>query len=144
MPPCIFCDILSGLASANYIYQDDLCTAFMDIRPVNPGHALVVPRAHAALLSELDEASVGHMLKVAQRVDVALRSSGLKCEGVNLIIADGRAAGQEILHVHLHVIPRFRGDGHHFHFSPSAFTHPTFTELDKHAELIRMHMGGKS
>ena len=143
IPSCIFCDILTGLAPASFIYQDDLCAAFMDIRPVNPGHVLVVPRAHTELLTELDEASVGHMLKVAQQVDVALRTSGIKCEAASLIIADGRAAGQDVFHVHLHVIPRFRGDGHHFHLNPSAFNHPTVAELEKHAELIRMQMGGE-
>jgi histidine triad (HIT) family protein len=144
MPSCVFCDILAGLAPANFVHRDNLCVAFMDIKPVNPGHALVVPFTHAALLSELDEVSVGHMLQVAQRIDTALRASGIKCEGVNLIIADGRSAGQDVFHVHLHIIPRFLGDGHHLRFSPSAFTHPSFTELEKNAELIRLHMGGES
>jgi histidine triad (HIT) family protein len=142
MTNCIFCDILAGLAPANFIHRDDLCAAFMDIRPVNPGHVLVVPCTHAALLSELDENTVGRMLQVAQRVDVALRASGIKCEAVNLIISDGAAAGQEVPHVHLHVIPRFRGDGHHFRFSPAYFTRTPASELGKTAELIRTHMGG--
>jgi len=142
MTNCIFCDILAGLAPANFIHRDDLCAAFMDIRPVNPGHVLVVPRAHAALLTELDEVTVGRMLQVAQRVDVALRASGIKCEAVNLIISDGAAAGQEVPHVHLHIIPRFHGDGHHFRFSPAYFTRTPASELGKTAELIRTHMGG--
>ena len=141
MTSCIFCDILSGLTSANFVYRDDLCAAFMDIRPVNPGHVLVVPQDHAALLTELDETSVGHMLRVAQRVDAALRASGLKCEAVNLFLADGRAAGQEVLHVHLHLIPRFHGDGYHPRLHPVAFTNPTSTELSRNAELIRAKMG---
>jgi len=142
MTNCIFCDILAGLAPANFIHRDDLCAAFMDIRPVNPGHVLVVPRAHAALLTELDEVTVGRMLQVAQRVDVALRASGIKCEAVNLIISDGAAAGQEVPHVHLHIIPRFHGDGHHFRFSPAYFTRTPASELGKNAELIRIHIGG--
>ena len=142
MTNCIFCDILAGLAPASFIHLDNLCAAFMDIRPVNPGHVLVVPRAHAALLSELDEVTVGRVLQVAQRVDVVLRASGIKCEAVNLIISDGAAAGQEVPHVHLHVIPRFRGDGHHFRFSPAYFTRTPASELGKNAELIRIHMGG--
>jgi histidine triad (HIT) family protein len=144
MTSCIFCDILFGIAPASFIQRDDLCAAFMDIRPVNPGHVLVVPHAHAALVSELDAVSIGHMLQVAQRVDVALRASGIKCEGVNLIISDGAVAGQEVPHVHLHVIPRFRGDGHHFRFSPAYFTKTPASELGKNAELIRMHMEGQS
>jgi histidine triad (HIT) family protein len=144
MPTCIFCDILAGLAPANFVYHDDLCAAFMDIHPVNPGHVLVVPRNHAALLTDLDEASTGHLLQVAQKVDVALRSSGLNCEAVNLFLADGRVAGQEVMHVHLHVIPRFHGDGHHLRIHPAYFTLPSSTELEKNAALIRMNLGGTS
>ena len=142
MSSCIFCDILAGVAPAQFVYRDELCVAFMDIRPINPGHVLVVPHIHAPMLSELDPAVVGHMLQVAQRVDAALRASGLQCEGVNLFLADGRPAGQEVMHVHLHVIPRFHGDGHHLRFSSSYFTATPLTELEKNADLIRTHMGG--
>jgi len=138
---CIFCDILSGIASAKFVYRDDICSAFMDIHPVNPGHVLVVPHSHCALISELDETSVGHMFHVAQKVDVALRASGIKCEAINLFLADGRSAGQEVMHVHLHVIPRFHGDGHHLRFNPSYFKLPSSAELDKNAEMIRNQLG---
>jgi diadenosine tetraphosphate (Ap4A) HIT family hydrolase len=114
----------------------------MDIHPVNPGHVLVVPLTHVALISELDEISVGHMFQVAQKVEVALRSSGIKCEGINLFLADGRTAGQEVMHVHLHVIPRFHGDGHHLRFNPSYFKLPSSTELERNAEMIRNQLGG--
>jgi histidine triad (HIT) family protein len=140
---CIFCDILAGLKPANFIHRDELCAAFMDIHPVNPGHVLVVPIRHAALLAELEEDSAGHLLKVARRVDVALRLSGIQCEGVNLYLADGRIAGQEVMHVHLHIIPRFTGDGHHLRFSPAYFNRPSATELEKNAELIRSQMGNR-
>src|SRR4030042_646856 len=99
---CIFCDILSGLEPANFVHRDELCAAFMDIHPVNPGHVLVVPCKHTVLLPELDEASIRQMLWVAQRVDTALRASGIKCEGINLFMADGRSAGQDVMPVHLH------------------------------------------
>lgn len=144
MSKCIFCEIMAGNAPANFVYRDELCGAFMDIRPVNPGHVLVVPQEHAVLLPELDEASVGHMLWVAQLVDAALRTSGIRCEAVNLFLADGRAAGQDVLHVHLHVIPRFREDGHHLRFSPAYFTGTPAAQLEKNAELIRRQMGGNS
>lgn len=142
MPTCIFCDILAGLAPANFVYRDELCAAFMDTRPVNPGHVLVVPHTHAVLLSELDKETVGHMFQVAQRVDTAMRASGIKCEGVNLFLADGRAAGQDVMHVHLHVIPRFVGDGHHLRFSPAYFSRTPLAELEKNAEMIHEQMGG--
>ena len=142
MPTCIFCDILAGHAPANFVYHDELCAAFMDIRPVNPGHVLVVPHTHAALFSELDKETVGHMFQVAQYIDTALRASGIKCEGVNLFLADGRAAGQDVMHVHLHVIPRFDGDGHHLRFSPAYFSRTPPAVLAMNAEMIRNQLGG--
>jgi diadenosine tetraphosphate (Ap4A) HIT family hydrolase len=114
----------------------------MDNHPVNPGHVLVVPATHAMLLSELDKESVGYILEIAQQVDIALRASGIKCEGVNLFLADGRTAGQDVMHVHLHVIPRFSGDGHHLRFSPAYFNQPLPAELEVNAERIRIQMGG--
>jgi histidine triad (HIT) family protein len=143
MNPCIFCDILAGLKPAKFVHRDDLCAAFMDTHPVNPGHVLVVPIRHAVMLSELDEETAGHLLKVAQRVDIAIRSSGIQCDGVNLYLADGRTAGQEVMHVHLHVIPRFSGDGHHLRFSPAYFLRPSADELEKNAESIRRQMGNR-
>jgi histidine triad (HIT) family protein len=140
MNTCIFCDILMGLKPANFIIRDNWCAAFMDIHPVNPGHVLVVPLQHAAMLGELDDDTTGHLLTVAKRVDGALRSSGIRCEGVNLYLADGRTAGQEVMHVHLHVIPRFSGDGHHLRFNPAYFDRPSNTELERNAMLIRKEM----
>ncbi len=144
MKPCIFCDILAGKVAANIVYRDELCAAFMDIHPVNPGHVLVVPIEHAAMLAELDEAAAGHMLQVAQRIDAAIRSSGIRCEGVNLLLADGQSAGQSVMHVHLHVVPRYAGDGHHLHDRPSYFTRPPADELQKNAEMIRRQLGGNA
>ncbi len=141
MTTCVFCDILAGLRPANFIHRDNLCAAFMDIHPVNPGHVLVVPIRHFVTLTELDANIAGHLLIIAQKVDTALRSSSIRCEGVNLYLADGRPAGQEVMHVHLHVIPRFNGDGHHLRFSPAYFTQPSADELEKQAESIRRHMG---
>jgi len=141
MAHCIFCDILYGLAPAEFVHQDDLCGAFMDIHPVNPGHVLVVPRRHVAQLTDLDDLSAGRLMQVARRVDAALRGSGLKCEGVNLFLADGRAAGQEVMHVHLHVFPRFLKDGHHLRFGPAYFLPTPAAELGRNAELIRSQLG---
>jgi histidine triad (HIT) family protein len=142
MSECIFCDILAGAAPADFVYRDKLCAAFMDIRPVNPGHVLVVPCIHAELLPELDEGTIRQMLWVAQKVDAALRTSGIQCEAVNLFLADGRAAGQDVMHVHLHVIPRFRGDGHHLRFSPAYFSLTPADMLKRNAEMIGEQMRG--
>ena len=137
MDTCIFCDVLAGKSPASVVFRDGLCCAFMDIQPVNPGHVLVIPIAHAACLADLDEKSGAHMFKVAQRVAQALRDSGVKCEGVNLFLADGEAAGQEVFHVHLHVVPRYAGDGFGLRFGPEYGNRPPRAELDTIARKIR-------
>jgi histidine triad (HIT) family protein len=110
-PNCPFCAIVAGRLPSSQVYSDDDVVAFLDIQPLTTGHMLVVPRAHAASLAELPEQTGAHMFKVAQRLAAALRASGLPSEGVNLFLADGAVAGQEVFHVHLHVLPRNTGDG---------------------------------
>lgn len=111
MAVCAFCQILHEDAAASLVYSDDKVAAFMDVQPVNPGHVLVVRRVHVALLSDLDEETEAQMFKLVMRITKAVRKVGLQCEGVNLHLADGQVAGQEVLHAHLHIIPRFKGDG---------------------------------
>jgi histidine triad (HIT) family protein len=134
---CVFCDILAGKLLSSIVFRDDLCCAFMDIRPVNPGHVLVIPTYHASSLAELDEESGARMFRAAQRIAEAMRRSGLKCEGVNLFLADGAAAGQEIFHVHLHVVPRYAGDGFGLRFGPDYGSRPGRAKLDEIAGKIR-------
>ncbi len=137
MSDCIFCRILAGGAPVSFVYRDERCAAFMDIQPVTAGHLLVIPNRHAADLSELDPEDGAQIFRVGQRLAAALRRSGLPCEGVNLFLADGVAAGQEIFHVHLHVIPRFRGDGFGLRFPPTYGQHPSRVELDETAGRIK-------
>lgn len=108
---CVFCRIVEGFAEASTVFSDAVVLAFMDIHPVNQGHVLVIPKRHASNLAELNEETGGHLFRVAMRVAGSIKRSGLKCEGVNFHLADGQVAGQDIMHVHLHVIPRFEGDG---------------------------------
>jgi histidine triad (HIT) family protein len=136
-PDCIFCAILAGKAPASVVHQDALCTAFMDIQPVNPGHILVVPNMHAASLAELDAETGAQLFRTAQQLAAALYRSGVKCEGVNLLLADGKSAGQEVFHVHLHVFPRYPGDGFGLKLSLRYFHKPPRKELDEVAQKIK-------
>ena len=140
MSDCIFCRIVNGTEAASVVYSDDVVLSFLDITPVNLGHLLVIPKVHVAQLSELDPEVGGRMFKVAMRVAGALRRSGVKCEGVNLFLADGEAAFQEVFHVHLHVIPRFSGDGFGLNLGPKYGTRPSRKELDEVAERIKAAM----
>jgi histidine triad (HIT) family protein len=133
---CIFCQIIRGDEPASQVYSDDRVVAFLDIHPVNPGHTLVVPRHHAASLADLDETAGGRLFAVAMRVAAALRSSNLQCEGVNYLLADGAPAGQEVPHVHLHVFPRYRGDGFGLRF-PAHYGRRGRQELDAVAVELR-------
>jgi len=142
MTDCIFCRILAGQAPASEVYRDERVTVFMGIHPINPGHLLVVPNRHAASLAELDVEDGARIFQVGQQMAAALRRSGLPCEGVNFFLADGEVAGQDVFHVHLHVIPRSRGDGFGLHFRPGFyFSKPAREELDLVAEMIRASDG---
>jgi len=131
---CVFCAVAAGHAEASRVHEDDHVVAFLDIRPVTTGHLLVVPRLHAATLETLPEDRGTRVFRVAQRLARALRRSGIPCEGVNLFLADGAVAGQEVFHVHLHVIPRTAGDGFGLRARPST---PGRDELDATAQRVR-------
>ena len=133
-PSCVFCEIIAGRAESSLAYEDEHVIAFMDIRPLTPGHVLVVPRVHADCLEALDEELGALLFRVGHRLARALRRSGLPCEGVNLFLADGEAAFQEVFHVHLHVLPRTPRDGFRI---KAAWRRPGRAELDLAAEQVR-------
>lgn len=110
MSDCVFCGIVEGRLPASTVYEDEIVVAFMDTRPVNPGHLLVVPKRHFEFMNDMDEETGAHLFRVTMRIQQAMRRSLPKCEGINFFLADGAVAGQEVPHVHLHVLPRFVGD----------------------------------
>ena len=134
---CVFCEIVAGRLPASFVYTGDDVVAFLDTRPLTRGHLLVIPRAHADRLEALDPAQGARMFTVAQRLAVALRRSGF-CAGSNLFLADGVLAGQEVFHVHLHVIPRTQRDG--FGLRAKSRREPARDELDATAGQIREHI----
>jgi len=134
---CLFCKIIAGELEGTTIYKDEICTALMDIQPINPGHMLVIPNDHSKDLSELPPETGKHIFAIAQNLAAALRKSGIRCEGINLFLADGKAAMQEVFHFHLHIIPRYEEDGFGFQFSPRYAELPTRDELNKNAFYIK-------
>lgn len=137
MTDCIFCRLLSGELPATFLFRDAHCAAFMDIQPVNPGHVLVIPTRPAPYLADLDPATAGRLMQEAQRVAAALRATDVRCEGINLFLADGAAAMQEVFHVHLHVFPRFVGDGFGLRFGPHYKVRPPRSTLEEVGTQIR-------
>jgi histidine triad (HIT) family protein len=111
MDSCVFCGIMAGREPASFIFQDEVVAVFLGHHPVTRGHALVVPREHATCLAEMDEATGEHLFRVTVRVAAAIRRSAVRADAMRLALSDGRAAGQVVPHVHMHVIPRYAGDG---------------------------------
>lgn len=134
---CVFCKILKKTLPVSLVHEDEHCIAFMDIQPVNAGHVLVIPREHAPYLRDLDPVVGGHIFQIGMKINAALRKSPLRCEGVNFLLADGEAAMQEVFHIHLHVIPRFRQDGFGLRFGDNYFFPPSRKTLDDTASVIR-------
>ena len=116
---CVFCAIVTGQGDASLVHEDDSVVVFMDLNPVTPGHLLVVPRKHAVGLEDLDRATSAHVWAVGHDMARALRRSSIRCEGINVLLCDGEVAFQTVFHFHLHVIPRFAGDGWTLEAEPS-------------------------
>jgi histidine triad (HIT) family protein len=118
-PDCIFCKIIAGELPALIVDEDERTIAFMDIAPATRGHALVIPRAHAADLMSIDPVDLQAVAVAAQRL-AARAGEQLGADGVNLLNACGAAAWQTVFHFHVHVIPRYDGDPLRLPWVPSA------------------------
>ncbi|HLZ68293.1 MAG TPA: HIT family protein [Dehalococcoidia bacterium] len=138
---CVFCEIVAGSAAASITYEDAQILGFLTTEPATPGHLMVIPKRHVAFVGEMDEETGGRLFQASMRMAAALRASGLRCEGVNWFLADGEAAFQEIFHVHLHVFPRFAGDG--FGLTADWSVHPPREELGRIAAAIRAAFAGR-
>jgi histidine triad (HIT) family protein len=105
---CIFCKIVQKQAPSSIIYEDEAIMAFLDIRPLNMGHTLVIPKAHYVDIFDIPEKELCQIYKVAKLVSFAIKKA-TAADGVSIIQQNGKAAGQDIFHLHVHVVPRFEG-----------------------------------
>jgi len=133
---CIFCEILRGNSPATFTYEDDTVVAFMDVQPITHGHMLVVPREHAVLMSEVNETVAMRTFRVARKLSSVVRTT-LGAAGVNLFVADGETAFQDVPHFHVHVIPRYPNDGFGLTFPERYSQPPQRAELETIAAAIR-------
>jgi histidine triad (HIT) family protein len=139
-PTCIFCRIVLRELPASVVSDGESVMSFMDINPVTPGHLLVIPKDHHARIATIPGDVMSQIMLLGQRLTAGLRASPIKTEGVNLFLADGAAAGQEVMHAHLHLIPRWRGDG--VRISVTRKGMPTRDQLDEMAAAIRSATAG--
>jgi histidine triad (HIT) family protein len=105
---CVFCAIVAGRAPAHRVLEDETCVAFLDVRPLFPGHTLVVPRVHRPALRDLAEGELAPLLSNAQRMSRALETA-LGSQGTFVALND--RVSQSVPHIHVHVVPRRKGDG---------------------------------
>jgi len=110
MADCIFCKIAAREIPAHIVYENDQVLAFLDIHPASRGHTMVIPRVHAERLDQLDDRHIGPLFQGVKRV-MALLEAALKPGGLNVGWNHGWAAGQHVIHLHVHLIPRYAGDG---------------------------------
>ncbi len=118
MEDTIFMKIIRREIPANIVYEDADTIAFLDTTPVNPGHTLVLPKKFARNIFDVDDESLAAVARTVKKISIALRDA-LGAEGVNIHVNNEPVAGQLVFHFHMHVIPRFAGDGFkHWHGKP--------------------------
>lgn len=124
---CIFCKIANGEIPSRTVYEDEDFRAILDLSPATQGHTLILPKEHAANLLELPGDTAAKVLPVAQKIAAQLKEK-LGWDGLNLMQNNGETAGQTVMHFHLHIIPRYQGDGQKILWNPSQ---PEAEELDR-------------
>lgn len=133
---CVFCKIIRSELPASFIYRDKEISAFLDIYPINRGHVLIVPNEHHQYFENIPPQVFSKMALLAQDIQNAYVPAGIRAEGSNFFLSNGTVAGQEVPHVHLHLAPRFTGDGHRMGFSGSDHDSPTRDQLNQVANSI--------
>lgn len=130
---CIFCKIANGEIPTRSIYEDEDFNVILDMNPATKGHALILPKDHAANLFELPDDTAAKLMPLAKSLATKMKDA-LKCDGFNLVQNNGECAGQTVNHFHLHLIPRYENDGQRILWEPT--TVPA-EELDKTLKTIK-------
>lgn len=118
---CIFCKIANGMIPSSTLYEDEDFRVILDLGPASRGHALILPKEHYQDVCELDEAIGAKVLPLAGRIGVAMKKA-LGCAGFNLVQNNGAAAGQTVMHFHMHIIPRYEGGEEMVTWKPGTVT----------------------
>lgn len=123
---CIFCKIAKGELPSKTIYEDTEFRVILDLGPAAKGHALILPKKHADNLYELSDETAASAMKLARKIALLMKEK-LHCDGLNLVQNNGAAAGQTVSHFHMHIIPRYEGDGQSINWVPGE---PSQEELE--------------
>ncbi|HUU30481.1 MAG TPA: HIT family protein [Phycisphaerae bacterium] len=138
MSDCIFCKIAAGQIPCTRVYEDEVCLVFMDIQPISPGHTLLIPKKHYDSIMEMPVEESAHLGRQLPALAAAVRAA-VKAEALNVLQNNGRAAGQAVSHLHIHLIPRWPGDGLGFRWPAKSADAEV---LKRQAEAIRTGLGG--
>ena len=114
---CIFCKISNGEIPSSTVYEDEMFRVILDLSPATKGHALVLPKQHYRNIFDIDEKTASKLFVVASKVARAMKET-LKCDGMNIVQNNEEIAGQTVFHFHLHIIPRYVGDGQNINWTP--------------------------
>jgi len=136
---CLFCDIIAGLVPADIVLEDETVVAFLDARPVFKGHVLVAPRDHAVTLADLPADAVGPFFLRVQRIS-AVMPAALGCQGT--FVAANNVVSQSVPHLHVHVVPRTKGDGLRGFFWPRQ-RYESPEEAARYAQRLRDALAGR-
>ena len=107
---CIFCKIANGEIPASTVYEDDMFRVILDMSPATKGHALILPKKHMADIFEMDSETAEKVFVLTAKVAKGMKAA-LNCDGLNIVQNNGEVAGQTVFHFHMHIIPRYEGDG---------------------------------
>jgi histidine triad (HIT) family protein len=132
----LFLKIISGEIPSAKVYEDEATFAFLDIRPIHKGHILVIPKKHCRNTFDMDEDTQSALIHTSAHVARALKEA-VNADGINIIMNNEGAAGQEVFHAHFHIIPRFTGDNV---FTPPKHAHYTEGEMETLATTIATHL----
>ena len=130
---CIFCKLANGVFPTNSIYEDDDFNVILDVGPATKGHALILPKEHFKNIYELPEETAGKAFILAKKLATVMTEK-LGADGFNIVQNNNEVAGQSVFHFHMHLIPRYEGDGQHILWKP---TEPDAEELKSIAETLK-------
>lgn len=133
---CIFCKIAAGEIPSATVYEDDDFRAILDLDPAAKGHTLVIPKSHSDNLLSVEPDTAAKALKVISKTANAIKEA-LGCDGINVVQNNGEAAGQTVMHLHFHIIPRYKNDSVNIGWQPMK---PSNEELATTADLIKEKM----